>query len=68
MNLKPFSEWKVEQQAALSGFKVIIKNAERGAGETHTVHKIRMTSKEKALYAFPHCPRRCVPHARTDGP
>jgi|SRR5688572_372873 len=49
-NVKPISQWTVEQRAALASFEVIVRHA-NGCNDcqTETIHKIRMLSKIKAL-------------------
>ena len=48
-NIKSVKDLTAEQGACLSGFEVIIKNAEAGDGITDTVHKFKVWDKTRAL-------------------
>src|SRR3990167_4255979 len=48
-NIKSVKDLTAEQGACLSGFEVIIKNAEAGDGVTDTVHKFKVWDKTRAL-------------------
>lgn len=47
--LKHPSQWTDEEDAAVAGSEVIIKNAAAGDGHTDTIHKIKLWDKLKAL-------------------
>ena len=48
-NLKPLSELTPEQGSMLASSEVIKRNAESGDGKVHTVYKIKLWDKIRAL-------------------